>query len=45
MKILDIYLLREVASPFIVGVLGFSFILSASLLFNLADLFVNRGFH
>ncbi|HON73175.1 MAG TPA: LptF/LptG family permease, partial [bacterium] len=43
MKILDIYLLREVASPFIVGVLGFSLILSASLLFNLADLFVNRG--
>jgi len=43
MKILDKYLLREVASPFIVGVLGFSLILSASLLFNLADLFVNRG--
>lgn len=43
MKILDIYLFREVFSPFIAGILGFSFILSASLLFNLADLFVNRG--
>lgn len=43
MKILDIYLLKEVFSPFITGILGFSFILSASLLFNLADLFVNRG--
>jgi len=43
MKILDIYLLREVLSPFLFGILGFSFILSASLLFNLVDLFINRG--
>lgn len=43
MKILDFYLLKEVSYPFVAGILGFSFILSASLLFNLADLFVNRG--
>lgn len=43
MKILDIYLFKEVSSPFLFGVLGFSLILSASLLFNLVDLFINRG--
>jgi len=43
MKILDKYLMREVFSSFIAGVFGFALILSASLLFNLVDLFVNRG--
>lgn len=43
MKIVDIYLFKEVLSPFVFGILGFSFILSASLLFNLVDLFINRG--
>ncbi|MGB9681986.1 MAG: LptF/LptG family permease [bacterium] len=43
MKILDRYLIKETFPSFIAGVFGFALILSASLLFNLVDLFVNRG--
>ena len=42
-KILQRYTLRELASPTILGLIVFTFILLSTHLFRLIDLLVNRG--
>jgi LPS export ABC transporter permease LptG len=42
-KILDRYLLREMAGPFGVGIVGFVMVLAVDLLFTMADLIINKG--
>ncbi|MFA5112995.1 MAG: LptF/LptG family permease [Candidatus Margulisiibacteriota bacterium] len=43
MKILDRYVVREMAGPFLVGVVGFILVLAVDLLFTMADLIINKG--
>ncbi len=43
MKLLDRYVLREMAGPFLVGVVGFILVLTVDLLFTMADLIINKG--
>ncbi|MCU0640766.1 MAG: LptF/LptG family permease [Candidatus Margulisbacteria bacterium] len=43
MKTLDRYVVREMAGPFLVGVVGFILVLAVDLLFTMADLIINKG--
>ncbi|MBN2058734.1 MAG: LptF/LptG family permease [Candidatus Saganbacteria bacterium] len=43
MKILDRYVFREMAGPFLIGVIGFVLVLAVDLLFTMADLIINKG--
>jgi lipopolysaccharide export system permease protein len=43
MKTLDRYVIREMAGPFLVGVVGFILVLAVDLLFTMADLIINKG--
>jgi len=42
-NILDRYVIGEVVSPFLVGVIGFILIMIADILFTLTDLIINKG--
>lgn len=43
MKVLDRYIISEMAGPFFIGVVGFIMVMTVDLLFTLADLIVNKG--
>jgi len=43
MKILDRYIFREMAGPFVIGVVGFIMVMAVDLLFTMADLIINKG--
>ncbi|MFH0887307.1 MAG: LptF/LptG family permease, partial [bacterium] len=43
LKILDRYVISEMAYPFLLGVIGFVLIMIVDLLFTLTDLIVNKG--
>ncbi|MDB5095837.1 MAG: permease YjgP/YjgQ family protein [Cyanobacteria bacterium RYN_339] len=43
MKILDQYILKELVSPFIFGILGFLIVMLPALMFNLTDLIIRAG--
>ncbi|MBI2460501.1 MAG: LPS export ABC transporter permease LptF, partial [Candidatus Rokubacteria bacterium] len=43
MKILDRYLYRELLSPFLLGILLFTFLLLIDKIFDLTDLIINKG--
>ncbi|MBI5400226.1 LptF/LptG family permease [Candidatus Saganbacteria bacterium] len=43
MKVLDRYICREIAGPFLIGVVGFIMVMTVDLLFTMADLIINKG--
>jgi len=43
MKILDRYLVRELISPFLLGIAGFVLIMTTDLLFTFVDMIINKG--
>ncbi|MFA4967059.1 MAG: LptF/LptG family permease [Candidatus Margulisiibacteriota bacterium] len=43
MKILDRYLLNEVISPFLLGIVAFVMVMTVDLLFTFVDLIINKG--
>jgi len=42
-KILDRYLLKEVLSPFLLGIVAFVMVMTVDLLFTFVDLMINKG--
>ncbi len=43
MKVLDRYVISEMAGPFLIGVVGFVMVMTVDLLFTMADLIINKG--
>ncbi len=43
MKIIDRYVISELFSPFLLGIIGFVLIMTTDLLFTFIDLIINRG--
>ena len=43
MKILDRYLLKELVTPFLIGLFVFTFLLVIDKIFDLVDLIINKG--